>query len=313
MCEPARSLDATQRSLALFEQMLPQHHPHLALLQVNVAMASRSLGDLGTARRAAERAVEIDRVVLGDDHPELAGDLHGLGAVELRLGRFDAARAAFSEGLRIINGALGDDHFGTTLHRASLGNVALAEGNPAKALEHLDPVLDLLAASDDSRAPRHAIGYLRQRAIALRQLGRLDDAAAAVSSAGQLIEQLDHEIERPSFALIGALIALDSGEITRATALFDQAVELGGCTFESLCLLDLADTAVLRAHWHTRRGEIDAAFRTLELALEHTRWTGWILDSNDLGGLRQPEHRGRWRDLTERLDTRIETALKPAD
>jgi len=248
MGDPARSLGATKRALVLIEQLLPPNHPDLAVLQLNIAVASRNMGDLGSALTTSNGALEIDRAALPADHPALADDLHGLGGVELRLGRFGEARAAFSEGLGIFTCALGEDHFRTTLHRASLGNVALAELEPEAALEHLDPVLDVLAGNLDSRAPRHSVGYLRQRTQVLRQLGRPEEAEDAVSLAERLIDELGLELERPSVRLLGVLVALDRGDHARADALFDEATSLAGCTFDAPCLLDLADTAVLRAH-----------------------------------------------------------------
>jgi len=308
MGDPKQSLDASKRSLALFEQLLPPDHPNLAVIEINIAMASRTMGDLGEAFRASTRAVEIDRATLPADHPGLADDLHGLGAVALRLGRFDEARAAFTEGLQIINRVLGEDNFRTTLHRGSLGNVALAEGNPILALSYLEPVLDLLARSGDTRAPRHAIGYLRQKVLALRLMGRSDEAAAAIARGDELIDQLNRDVERPSFRLLGALVALDHGDQQRATSLFDEAVTLAGCTLDAPCLLDLADTGVLRAHWYARRDTIDPAFQTLELAIGHSQWTGWMLQNPNLEPLRRPKYQTAWHELEELLRSRMETA-----
>ena len=312
MDQPERSLAATRRSLSLFEQLVPPDHPNLAVLLVNIAVSSSALGELGEARRAAARAVEIDRAAFPPGHPEIADDLHGLGAVELRLGHFEAAEAAFREGLEILTAAVGEDNFRTTLHRASLGAVALAAGRPEKALGHLETVLAQLDRSDDPRAPRHAIGYLRQEALALRRLGRFDDAAAAVALGQRLVDELDHEVERPSFRLLGALVALDRGEDDRAERRFGEAMSLAGCEPDEPCLLDLADTGVLRAHWYARRGEVEVAFRTLGLAVDHTHWTAWMLDAPDLAALRRPALQARWRQVEQRLADRLHAALTAA-
>jgi serine/threonine protein kinase/tetratricopeptide (TPR) repeat protein len=308
MGDPARSLEMTRRALALFEQILPENHPNFAVLEVNITTASRNLGDLGEARRAILRALEVDRVALPEGHPGIADDLHGLGSVELRLGRLDAARAAFTEGLGIMDAAFGEGNFRSTLHRASLGNVALVAGRPEDALEHLDAVLETLAVSDDPRAPRHSVGYLRQRALALRQLGRTDAARSSIERGLDLANETSQIAELPNLRLLEALLALDLGEFDRAQQLFDQATEQAGCTQESPCSLDLGDTGVLRAHWHSRAGDHDTALHTLGLAVDHTQWAAWMLDSPDLDATRQADS-AAWQDLVDRLDTRRRQAL----
>ncbi len=306
--DPAASRDASRRSLEVFELLLPDNHPSFAVLLGNIAVASRSLGKLGEARKAAERSLAIDRVALPPGHPRLADDLHVLGAVELRLGRLEAARAAFAEGLEILAAAHGTGSFQSTLHRASLGSVALAEGKPAAALELLDPVIEQLASSDDPRAPRHAVGHLRLRSAALRQLGRQEAAQATLDRWAALVERLDRADELARLELHRALLALDGGDSARARELLERALEAADCTAAVPCALDQASAAGIRAHWYAQSGELDRAWETLSHAVDHPGWTAWMLDSPDLAPLRESDS-SRWRFVKAQLRERLEAEL----
>ena len=93
------------------------NHPTVARDVNNLGSVLHERGDLGGARAAFERALEIDEAAYGPDHPTVARDVNNLAGVLMDGGDLDGARAAYERALRVFESAFGADHRSTRIVR----------------------------------------------------------------------------------------------------------------------------------------------------------------------------------------------------
>ncbi|MEM9553895.1 MAG: serine/threonine-protein kinase [Acidobacteriota bacterium] len=276
------ALAASLRALHLLDRLLPPDHPHFGGLLSNTSTMAGHLGRHTLALRAATESVANSRSALPPRHPMLADHLHSLGRAQLALARRAEARAAFGEGLEIHDAVADADPVHAGRHHGALAEVALVDSDPAAALEHLDAAFRELPEGSEDRLRRERLPWLRLRAVALRRLGRANEAADAARRGHALAAELDQVDEVARFLLLEALAAHDRGDTEAADRLAEQALETAACESDVPCALDAAAAQVLRAHWHAARGQTDAAGRSLDGALEHPGWTAWMLTAPEL-------------------------------
>ncbi|HEV2845672.1 MAG TPA: tetratricopeptide repeat protein [Thermoanaerobaculia bacterium] len=192
--EPARACLENAASLAPSD---PRWAYYLGVLL-------RNAGDFEAAEARLARALEL--------RPGDPATLIHLGETRLRRGRLDEARKAFETALP-LEGAGAAARFG-------LGRVDLARGDAQAAAGHFEAALASQPGASEVRQP---LG------LAYRKLGRLDDARAALSAAG------DGRVTFPD-PLMDQVVTLNAGSqlhiVTGTTALragrFAEAVEAYG-------------------------------------------------------------------------------------
>lgn len=293
---------AFTEALALFEQLRPPLHPDLGTLHSNLALSNRSLGDLQGSLAHIRAAREIDEASLPPDHPERADTLHNEAAVLKRLGQMEAAGQALQEARRIYAAALGEEHPRTLITADTQAQIDLAEGRAQAAAIELRRIADQLEKTATPSAQRHRCSVLRTLARAERSLGELSAAAQTARQAGLLAEQLERTEDQAIALLLQALIALDQQQDAAAQALWNQSLELAGACRNQPCMLDRADTSVLRAHYLARVGELEPALQSLALAVDSAGWNASLLQAPDLEALRPL---AAWRSLEDRLAARL--------
>ncbi|HEY1016908.1 MAG TPA: tetratricopeptide repeat-containing protein [Herpetosiphonaceae bacterium] len=92
-----------------------------------------AVGDYGTARPFAERALAINERVLGPDHPNTATSLNNLAALYVATGAYGAAQPLYERALAIQERVLGPDHPDTASSLNNLASLYVAMGMPAAA------------------------------------------------------------------------------------------------------------------------------------------------------------------------------------
>ena len=180
--EYALALNELRRAQTLFEQQqMPQHA--LSALD-SIAIIYNRMGDYAEAAHLYERALEAQHKA-GLTREE-AVTLHNLGRAHENLQEWDAARANFSASLELCRQI--DYVRGEAYALRGLASVANAQGNPNAAIALLDRATEGQQHTPDSRL----LAQIQlARGIALHQLHRLKESAAALEQALAVFRQAD--------------------------------------------------------------------------------------------------------------------------
>ncbi|MBL8619660.1 MAG: serine/threonine protein kinase [Myxococcales bacterium] len=169
----AAALPGARQSAALMAAALGPQHPSTADALVLVGQAANTAGERTEAQARLREALAIHERSDGRDSARVAGDLVELGNVAVNLGDLAGARAHFEEALAIqrrIGAAAADVAF-TQIALAGL----LSDTAPAESLPYFDAALPVLATTL-GRADLNYLGSAMNHALALRHLGRCDEA-----------------------------------------------------------------------------------------------------------------------------------------
>jgi tetratricopeptide (TPR) repeat protein len=160
-----------------------------ARLVTAVGRAYNNLGLLNEAEVALARALPAIKRAGPDGAPALVA----LANTHLKKGEFDKA-------LSVLGGAdslLGPDLNQNLTQRAELqlarGTISYSNGNPEAALNSFDQAL-LFINADPGANPRTRARILEQRGKSLMDLGRYDEAEAALQEANDLYRRFDGEM-----------------------------------------------------------------------------------------------------------------------
>jgi superkiller protein 3 len=223
---------AAEKSFAAAEALAPDdaEWPYLRAH----ALRRQSRGE--DARAAFSRAVELE--------PENVPSLVWRGEMEALLDQAEAAEATVGQALAL------DPDNAMALFRA--GQLAAESEDYARAAELLGRVLEVQPDADRVRHPY---------ALALRELGRLDEAQAQLAQAGERKPgQPDQRLARVDAAATGVEVlvtrggqAFERGDLREALELFDRAVRLapdhaGAHVNFGAALISAGRPAVARRH-----------------------------------------------------------------
>ncbi|MEE4639107.1 MAG: tetratricopeptide repeat protein, partial [Wenzhouxiangella sp.] len=291
------ALDQAQADLG------PQH-PYIGTLHNNLARASFNLGALHAARDHADQALAVDRLVLDANHPNLAQSLMLSGQINLALGDPAQAESALIESQRIVEQALGREHRFFYMLSVELGRLALLQGDGASAVGHFERAIETRQVRPDYRLSVEDLAFRRYRAMALRQIGQLDQAGLQAEQALELAGQIDDPRgEKPMLILLLAQLAGDRGDPIAARRYLSEAEAAAGCSNEAPCpTLDSPQALLFRALVLAGSGEIEAAFNTLDFAIDQPKWFPQMLSLADLETLNDHP---LWSAAVTRLNKRI--------
>ncbi len=226
--------------------------------------------DFATARRHAERQIEIERQLEGGA-PQLVPAYVLLGRILERLDEFEASEDAQREAIRLSeseHGPLQRHHLSALTQLASLLH---ARGRPDEAQVLARRALEVAETTLGPDAP-WLVRVLSLLAEIDRTLGQLPEALRIYERAGTILEKHPNDVERP--VVVGylrglGLLELDLGDVEAAMGTLDRALEATGSdatlsTERARALLARAD-ASLRVGRSGARGRLDEAltlFRT---------------------------------------------------
>jgi len=215
-------------------------------------------GNWEVAARHAQEAHEINV-----ESGRVLGQLHMLfprALVAALKGDVDTARSDAEEGLR--QSLRNEDTLGASCNRAVLGFLELSLGNPAAAIERLEPVLAFL---DELGSPEPGVIPCVPDAIeALVSLGRLDEAEALLDR----LERQGRTLERPWAIATAArghgLLTAARGDLSAARSALEQALVEHRRVPQPF---ELARTLLVKGEVERRAKQKRAARSTLEQAL----------------------------------------------
>ncbi|MFC5268912.1 ATP-binding protein [Kribbella qitaiheensis] len=144
----------------------------------------------------------------------------GLGRALVELGEYDEARAVVAEVLEVARGL---DQQSERACLEVLGRAALAQGDTRAALDLAEQAVAL------NRSTRHPIfeaTSLTDTAIALRHLGRVEEASARYAEAARILDRVGEPHRLVRISLPYAEACLVTGDADSAERHFETALEL---------------------------------------------------------------------------------------
>jgi len=167
----ARSLRAAvERTLAVWERVLPAEHPDVQLARLNHAIALQNLGDLAGALALGERVVsDLERVSPADD-PALQQARLNLSVTLKQIGKLERARALEQAVLDVFERTLPEDHPDLLLVRQNYAVTLREQGDLDGARELQEGILETLSQSLPTDHP-DVTRVRTNLAITLRGLG----------------------------------------------------------------------------------------------------------------------------------------------
>jgi tetratricopeptide (TPR) repeat protein/transcriptional regulator with XRE-family HTH domain len=144
----------------------------------------------------------------------------GLAQALVNLSEYDDARAVIAEVLDIARGL---DQQSERVCLEVLGRAALGQGDAQAALDLAEQAV---ALNRSTRQPVFEAASLTDTAIALRHLGRVEEASARYAEAAQILERAGEPHRLVRISLPYAEACLVTGDADAATRLFESALEL---------------------------------------------------------------------------------------
>lgn len=195
-------------SLQLLEALLPVGHPNRLIVQGNLAMTLRDLGEFEVAEGMARDMLALQRAQVTDNPVALAGALERLASAQAFRGFLEDAERGYRAARALENAALAPEHSMILYNMWSLSYLANARGRVREAFAISDSALRLArfgGASEIDSLALHDVraGYMMER-------GRFEDAQRVLRLTDARIRKLapfpnatldNHETELGMLAL----------------------------------------------------------------------------------------------------------------
>ena len=233
-----RALPLAQRSLKIREQTLGPDHPQTAQSMIILGFLYGRIGDLNQAMQLEQQALRVSEQALGPENPLTASALDNLATLYSQMGFYDQALPLAQRAVQIREKVLGPEAFQTAQSLTKLGylylikkdynqaescfrrapgqrgdsgmvELYLATGKYEAALTTLTRPQSTFSGFDMKAwtSPTRQAQYYTQKGLALKGLGKREEAAAALMEAIKNIEELRARTpgERTSFFESGLL------------------------------------------------------------------------------------------------------------
>ncbi|CAF1467915.1 unnamed protein product [Adineta steineri] len=131
--EYPEALTYYEKSLAIFQKILPSTHLNLTWSHNNIGVVYWNMGDYPKALSYFEKALEIRQQSLPSNHPDLGASYNNIGFVYDSMGDYPKALCYFEKDLAILQQSLPFNHPSLASSYDNLGLVYENMGNYAKA------------------------------------------------------------------------------------------------------------------------------------------------------------------------------------
>jgi predicted ATPase/class 3 adenylate cyclase/DNA-binding CsgD family transcriptional regulator len=219
-----------------------------------LAMAMAMLGDLRSAMNVAEEVATYGRAT--GDVVVLIPATWTLGCARLQAGEIEAARSVLEESLHLTLSAMAH---GMPLAHHGVSLLALADGDPAAALQHIDAGIELAGLV----SPLFVSMLGPSRADVLVAIGDMATAKAATAEALQLARQWEAPGHEAAALITMARIARVEGQAHAAEDHGQRALAILRLMEHALGMVDAFEVLAGAA---TDEGRFDEAVRVLAAA-----------------------------------------------
>lgn len=241
--------------------------------QHNIGVLHFFLGDYREALPAFQRSVAATQAARGLEHPDVVDALEGVSRSAEALGELDLARVSAKSMIRILEKHRGKDHPSVGVPMRALASVEYAAGDLEEVRSLFERIIDLLESQHEHEYDMEAAAARVELSAVLRELGRIEEAAAAAEHAYLVYETVGdprYAGHRGGVLREMALIHSDLGKHDQAVEYMERAtVAAGESAFETLNRVVFAIARVYILNGAKRFDEaIEAGEEGLELATE---------------------------------------------
>lgn len=217
-----------------FQQSLEMAQRHKGMR--NMARALLSLGSLSLSQRNADEAVRYIEQALpfyqqGGYHKETATALTLLARANTRKGNYDAALKVYQQQFEVA-GQVGDQSQIALAHQ-EIGLLLVRQEHYTEAIPHFDESYAIYKSLGVQQSVENSAA---NRADALWQLGRYEEAQASLAQASAIVNQHSASDKRQaaSILLLEASIAFSQRRFPEAQAKSRQAIGLAGEKYKEI-------------------------------------------------------------------------------
>jgi len=196
-----------------------------SLLQNNLAIVLRNLGEYKKAKKLLEKAIVSDEKNLGKDHPSTVRSYSNLAAVLQNLSEYKEAKKLLEKVIALNEKNFGKDHPSTMVSYSNLATVLHDLGEYKKAKKLFKKVTVSDEKNFGTNHPSTAICY-SNLALVLKDLGEYTEAKKLLEKAIVSNEKnfgKDHPSTVIRYSNL-ALVLQDLGEYTEAKKLFEKVI-----------------------------------------------------------------------------------------
>jgi serine/threonine-protein kinase len=186
-------------ALAILEPV-PEHRIYSNVLK-NLGEVEMQVGDYERARGYHEAALAVRVRQLGPDHRSVGTSLALIGSALRAAGDFRQALAFHRRALAVFEKSAGVDHPDYAAGLSETGEDLRRLGSRGEALSHLERALKIF----QRRAPERDLHAVLYRGLALLDLGRTQEATAALTRTYEHFSPADAERATAAFGLARAL------------------------------------------------------------------------------------------------------------
>ncbi|CAF1299652.1 unnamed protein product [Adineta steineri] len=157
--EYPEALTYYEKSLAIFQKILPSNHLNLTWSHNNIGVVYWSMGDYPKALLSHEKALAIRQQSLPSNHPDLGASYNNIGNVYYSMADYPNALSNYEKAVAIKQQSLSSNHPDLGSSYNNIGMVYSNMGDYPKALSNYEKDLAILRQSLPSNHPRFGGSY----------------------------------------------------------------------------------------------------------------------------------------------------------
>ncbi|WP_353571407.1 FxSxx-COOH system tetratricopeptide repeat protein [Candidatus Albibeggiatoa sp. nov. BB20] len=223
----SQALPLYERSLAIWEKVLGEHHPDVAQSLNNLAELYRNQGKYEQALPLFEHSLAIWEKVLGEHHPDVATSLNNLALLYSNQGKYEQALPLYERSLAILEKVLGEHH---PLVAQSLNNLATLYYKQGKYKEALPLFEHSLAIMEKVLGEHHpnVATSLNNLALLYKTQGKYEQALPLYERSLAIWEKVLGEHHPDVASSLNNLAALyeDQGKYEQALPLYERSLAI---------------------------------------------------------------------------------------
>ena len=167
-------------------------HPTLGTVYNNLSDAHRDMQDHEKARKNAQKSLTIKRMFISSNTNTMVISLLSTAYAIFKSGGNATRALSLMDEAYHIREQMGLKHYLTTMIHIKRGHVLLSLEQFHRAAESFEKAVSMLQ-QDEGMRPRHMAKALRMWGVALKNLGRLEEADQRLNKSLKIIDKLTKE------------------------------------------------------------------------------------------------------------------------